>query len=84
MAWLNRAISKCLYLLRHAKSSWDDPTVEDHERRLAPRGSRAAERMARHFSRSAIRPDLVLCSSAARARDTLAPIAALVGLEDRV
>ena len=37
---------KVLYLLRHAKSSWDDPVLSDHERPLAPRGRRAAARIA--------------------------------------
>ncbi|MDR0359584.1 MAG: histidine phosphatase family protein, partial [bacterium] len=35
-----------VYLLRHAKSSWDDPDRPDHERPLAPRGVRDAKRMA--------------------------------------
>jgi phosphohistidine phosphatase len=69
--------------LRHAKSSWDDPTLEDHDRPLAPRGRETAQRLAKHFRRAAIRPQLVLCSSAARARQTLAPISEAMGLEDR-
>lgn len=60
-----------LYLLRHAKSSWSDPNLGDHARPLAPRGRRAAKRMARYADSQGIRPDLVLCSSALRARETL-------------
>jgi phosphohistidine phosphatase len=60
-----------LYLLRHAKSSWDDPTLVDHERPLAPRGRRDATRIARHLGRVGVEPGLVLCSSAARTRETL-------------
>jgi phosphohistidine phosphatase len=60
-----------LYLLRHAKSSWDDSGRPDHERPLAPRGVRAGERMARHLREAGVAPQLVLCSSAARARQTL-------------
>jgi phosphohistidine phosphatase len=60
-----------LYLLRHAKSSWDDPKLSDHERPLAPRGRRAAKRIADHLSRERIEPELVLCSSAVRTRQTL-------------
>jgi phosphohistidine phosphatase len=60
-----------LYLLRHAKSSWDDPARADHDRPLAPRGLRAARRMARHLREAGVAPDLVLCSSAVRARQTL-------------
>lgn len=60
-----------LYLLRHAKSSWSDPTLPDHERPLAPRGLRDAKRIARHLRRLEVRPALVLCSSATRTRETL-------------
>jgi phosphohistidine phosphatase len=62
---------KVLYLLRHAKSSWDDPSFDDHDRPLAPRGRRAAKRIARHMRAEGIRPELVLCSSARRTRETL-------------
>ena len=60
-----------LLLLRHAKSSWDDPSLADHERPLAPRGHRAAESMAEHLRSNVPHPDLVLCSSALRTRETL-------------
>jgi phosphohistidine phosphatase len=60
-----------LYLLRHAKSSWDDPRLVDHARPLAPRGRRDATRIARHLGRVGVEPGLVLCSSAARTRETL-------------
>ncbi|HEY7667893.1 MAG TPA: histidine phosphatase family protein [Actinomycetota bacterium] len=60
-----------LWLLRHAKSSWDDPGLPDIERPLAPRGARAAERIARYVRAEGVRPELVLCSPAARARGTL-------------
>jgi phosphohistidine phosphatase len=56
-----------IHLLRHAKSSWDDPGLPDHDRPLAPRGRRAAERMGRHVAATGVAPDLVLCSSATRA-----------------
>lgn len=60
-----------LYLLRHAKSAWDREDLEDHDRPLAPRGRRAARALATHFREAGIVPDLVLCSTAARARETL-------------
>jgi phosphohistidine phosphatase len=66
---------KTLLLLRHAKSSWNDPRAFDHERPLAPRGERAARRMADHLAGSAVKPVLVLCSSAMRTRQTLELIA---------
>lgn len=62
--------SHLLYLLRHAKSSWDDDTLADHDRPLAPRGHKAATAMARHLRKAGVRPALVLCSSARRARET--------------
>ena len=60
-----------LYLLRHAKSSWDDASLPDHERPLAPRGRRDAKRIANHLAREEIEPEIVLCSSAVRTRETL-------------
>lgn len=63
--------SKRLALLRHAKSSWNDPSLDDHDRPLAPRGRRAATRMGQYIDESGLVPDLVLCSSATRARETL-------------
>jgi phosphohistidine phosphatase len=66
---------KQLLLLRHAKSSWDDPDLADHERPLAPRGRRASEAMAHHLRREGVTPRLVLCSSSRRTRETLDRIA---------
>ena len=63
--------SKRLLLLRHAKSSWDDPTLADHDRPLAPRGRKAAKRIGAHLRRQETAVSLVLCSSARRARQTL-------------
>ena len=60
-----------LYLLRHAKSSWADALLPDHERPLAPRGRRDAKRIADHLVEQGIEPELVLCSTAARTRETL-------------
>ena len=62
---------KSLYLLRHAKSSWDDPSLPDHDRPLTHRGQRAARKLADHVRRTGIAPALVLCSSARRATETL-------------
>jgi phosphohistidine phosphatase len=66
-----RAVSqRTLYLLRHAKSSWDDPALPDHERPLAPRGEHACELVAEHLRSHDITPALVLCSSSTRTRET--------------
>jgi phosphohistidine phosphatase len=60
-----------LYLLRHAKSSWADPSLADRERPLARRGRRDAKRIAKHLRGLGCSPELVLCSPAARTRETL-------------
>jgi phosphohistidine phosphatase len=62
---------KTLLLLRHAKSSWDDPLLRDFERPLAERGKRDAPRMGKALSERGPLPDFVLCSTAKRARSTM-------------
>jgi phosphohistidine phosphatase len=59
-----------LLLLRHAKSDWGDASLRDHDRPLAGRGRKAASRMGAHLRAEDLRPDLVLCSSARRTRET--------------
>ena len=66
---------KRLFLLRHAKSSWDDPGLDDHERPLAPRGRRAVQVLGEHLRENDIRPVQVLCSSSRRTRETLEGVA---------
>lgn len=61
---------KTVLLLRHAKSSWDEPFLDDYERPLAPRGKKAAPRMGDYMAREGLVPDRVLCSGARRARET--------------
>jgi phosphohistidine phosphatase len=72
-------IERRLYLLRHAKSSWKDERLADHDRPLAGRGKRAAKAIAGHLRKQGIEPELVLCSTATRARETLAGIRAVLG-----
>jgi phosphohistidine phosphatase len=60
-----------LLLLRHAKSSWDDPKLSDHARPLNPRGRRAAESIRRAMRDLGLGPDVVLVSSARRTLQTL-------------
>jgi len=59
-----------LHLLRHAKSRWQED-VEDRERRLNRRGREAARSVGRHLPATIGALDLVLCSSAARTRETM-------------
>ncbi len=65
------AVTHRIDLLRHAKSSWSDPDLADHERPLNKRGRKATKRLSDHVKSAGLRPDLVLCSSAARAVQTL-------------
>lgn len=64
-----------LFLFRHAKSAWDDASLSDFDRPLAPRGERAAPQMANYMRAAGLRPDRVLCSAARRTRDTWALMA---------
>jgi phosphohistidine phosphatase len=59
-----------LALARHAKSDWASPGLADHDRPLNARGQRDAPEMARRVLRSGVRPELVLTSTALRARTT--------------
>lgn len=58
-----------LYLLRHAKSSWDEP-LADHERPLSARGQRDARAAGRLLTERGWAPDLCLCSTSVRTRET--------------
>ncbi len=59
-----------LLVLRHAKSSWSDADLADHDRPLNDRGEAAARAMGRFLGRRATQPGLALVSTARRARDT--------------
>jgi phosphohistidine phosphatase len=67
-----------LQLVRHAKSSWAD-AVPDVDRPLSGRGRRAADALARQVADADERPQIVVCSPAERARQTLMPIAEVLG-----
>ncbi|WP_439595079.1 SixA phosphatase family protein [Falsiroseomonas sp.] len=68
-----------LLLLRHAKSSWDDPRLSDHARPLNARGRRAAVAMGAAMRDLGLAPDIVLVSSARRTLQTLEALAPLEG-----
>jgi len=61
---------RTLLLVRHAKSSWDDPLLADRERPLNGRGRRDAPKMGERLARRGVRPDLILASPAERAITT--------------
>ena len=66
---------KTLLVLRHAKSSWDEPGADDHARPLNSRGERDAPRMGRLLRNERLTPDLIVSSDAARARQTAEAVA---------
>ena len=61
---------KNLLLMRHAKSSWRDVSVPDHQRPLNQRGKSDAPRMGKFLREQGIVLDVILCSTAVRARGT--------------
>lgn len=63
---------KTLILMRHAKSSWDHANLSDQQRPLNPRGKRDAPRMGALLQAEGVEIDAILCSTAARTRETLA------------
>lgn len=64
-----------LYLLRHAKSSWNEPALRDFDRPLAPRGWNTAPLMGAYMEKMGYQPNIVLCSPAKRTRETLDMVA---------
>ena len=70
---------KRLFLIRHAKSSWDDPTLTDRQRPLAARGRRDALRLGKRLAKRYRRPDLIVSSPAVRALTTAQLIARKLG-----
>lgn len=74
---------KTLVLMRHAKSSWDTPGLVDHDRPLNALGRRDAPRMGRRLVDRGIGPEVILASTAVRARSTAELVAGPLGLDDR-
>jgi phosphohistidine phosphatase len=72
---------KTLHLLRHAKSDWGDSALPDHDRPLNKRGKRARTTVADHVAGWKV--DLVVCSTARRARDTAKPVIDALGCRAR-
>jgi len=66
---------KTLFLVRHAKSSWDDTAMPDRDRPLNDRGTRDAPKMGERLAKRDVKPDLILSSPARRALDTAEIIA---------
>jgi len=72
---------KVLYLVRHAKSSWADPSLADRDRPLNGRGRRNAPDMGRRLAEQGFKPQLIVSSPAKRALTTATSIANELGVD---
>ena len=66
---------KTLLVLRHAKSSWKDANLEDHDRPLNKRGKKTAPKMGKLIKDEKLVPDLMISSTALRAKKTAEAVA---------
>lgn len=71
-----------LILLRHGKSAWDEPGLDDFHRTLAPRGLRDVPEMGRRLARRGVVPDALISSSAVRALSTARGVAREIGFPE--
>lgn len=74
---------KTLYLVRHAKSSWEDLTIEDYERPLLSKGIRRAKKVAEHLREQGAKPDVIVSSHAVRAYETAGIFAGKLGFSEK-
>jgi phosphohistidine phosphatase len=70
---------KTLYLCRHAKSSWDEPGMEDEQRPITPKGITKTQKVIRYLKKQGIRPGLIISSHAVRAYETALLVAQGLG-----
>ena len=75
---------KTLLILRHAKSSWKDTSLADHDRPLNKRGKRDAPRMGKLLRKQDLVPDRIISSTAKRARNTATAVAKACHRQDKV
>lgn len=75
---------KTLYIMRHAKSSWDNPNWSDFERPLNKRGLEAAPLMGEIIFRNKYQPELILSSPAKRAKQTAVLVREVAGIEPEI
>jgi phosphohistidine phosphatase len=74
---------KNIFLIRHAKSSWDDSTLDDFKRPLNSRGEKDAPKMGKRLKQGRLTPDVVLTSPAKRAIDTCLVITKFLGFDQK-
>ena len=77
-------MNKKLLLLRHAKSSWDDPSISDYDRPLNSRGKQNASTMGNFLKKENLIPDLIISSPAKRAHKTADIIAKKSGYDKKI
>ncbi len=75
---------KTLLLMRHGKSSWKDESLEDFERPLKKRGRKNAKKIAKVIAENGLNPDIIIASSATRARETVGVVVEVLGFENRI
>ncbi|KUK92473.1 MAG: hypothetical protein XE06_1255, partial [Anaerolineaceae bacterium 46_22] len=75
---------KTLLLMRHAKSSWKDSSLSDHERPLKKRGRRDSKIIAQELDKNDLYPHVILSSSATRAMETVEVIVDALDYENRI
>ena len=73
---------KTVFLIRHAKSSWDDPSLNDFDRPLNERGKEDAPGMGKHLKKKEVKPDIIYSSPALRALTTAKIIAGELGYSE--
>ncbi|HZK08867.1 MAG TPA: histidine phosphatase family protein [Bacteroidales bacterium] len=72
---------KTVYIVRHAKSSWDSPQLEDYERPVIPKGFKRTERIIKFLQESGVKVDLLYASHAVRAAETARMLGPALGVE---
>lgn len=75
---------KTLLLMRHAKSSWSESNTADHDRPLNKRGKQAAPQMGKLLHQEGLVPDMILCSTARRSRETAEAVAKACGYAGKI
>lgn len=75
---------KKLYIIRHAKSSWDEVGLKDFDRPLNHRGIADAPKMGERLKAKGVKPDMILASSAVRAKKTIKAIAKKVKFKNKI
>lgn len=78
---MSAEVPRTLLVLRHGKSSWADPALDDHDRPLKGRGRRGATSIGKQLREAGLLPDLALSSTARRARSTARRCLAASGAE---